>query len=330
MLVSCFNLSRMKKLIVFVLILCGYYGFSQKGEKDDKMLKELAENACKCVDSVNVYDRSKDEIATSVSKCIDDQTSGYQLISQLMGANDQIKESKGKKKKQTVEISINMDRGSQEYKTYYYEMERYLMDNCKSMKEKISTDNKQSEKSFSSDPEALDLYSKGLREVEKENYKQAITYFEEALKIDPQFAFAWDNLGVSYRKAGDLDKAMVAYQKSLEIDPKGFMPLQNIAIVYQYKKEFQKAVDAYERLAEIDKNNPEVYYGIGQIYLSNIPDHEKSLSNMCKAYNLYADQKSPYRADAEKIINILYTEMKKEGKEARFAEILKENNIKTQ
>jgi hypothetical protein len=51
---------------------------------------------------------------------------------------------------------------------------------------------------------------------------------------------------------------------------------------------------------------------------------------MCKAYNLYIEQKSPYRTDAEKIINIIYSEMKKQGKENRFVEILKENNIRTE
>ena len=48
---------------------------------------------------------------------------------------------------------------------------------------------------------------------------------------------------------------------------------------------------------------------------------------MCKAYNLYIQQKSPYRADAEKVINIIYYEMKKQGKEEKFNEILKANNI---
>jgi len=128
-------------------------------------------------------------------------------------------------------------------------------------------------------------------------------------------------------KLGEYDKAIGAYNKSLEVDPTGLLPLQNIAIVYQYKKEYKKAIKAYEKLAEIDKYNPEVYYGIGQIYSVYLKEYEKGLDNMCKAYNLYVEQKSPYRSDAEEIISMIHTEMKKEGKEEKFNEILKLNKI---
>jgi tetratricopeptide (TPR) repeat protein len=131
------------------------------------------------------------------------------------------------------------------------------------------------------------------------------------------------------RKLGNYDEAIEAYKKSLEIEPKGVMPLQNIAIVYQYKKEYDEAINAYEKLAEVDKNNPEVYFGIGHIYSSYKNDYEKGLDNMCKAYNLYVQQKSPYRTDAEKVIQTIYSEMKKQGNEKRFSEILQSNNIKT-
>jgi hypothetical protein len=39
------------------------------------------------------------------------------------------------------------------------------------------------------------------------------------------------------------------------------------------------------------------------------------------------EQKSPYRTDAEKMINAIYAEMKKQDKENKFNEILKANHI---
>jgi hypothetical protein len=39
------------------------------------------------------------------------------------------------------------------------------------------------------------------------------------------------------------------------------------------------------------------------------------------------EQKSPYRTDAEKIIQMIYADMKKNGNEAKFNEILKANNL---
>lgn len=301
---------------------------------EESVLKNSGEAACKCIDSIGTFDKSKVEIAKEISKCIDEHTLSYQLSVKILSTLDlknlNLKDSEKSDIKKNVKISINTDEKSNDYKKYYYDIERYLMTDCKAIKVKIAADEKQSDKSFSKNPTALDFYSKGLKEIQNEDYKSAIKYFEKAINEDANFAFAWDNLGVCYRKLNNYDKAIEAYNKSLALDPYGVMPLQNIAVVYRYKKEYQHAIDAYERLALMDNENPEVYYGIGLVYFSNLNNSEKGLENICKAYNLYIKQKSPYRADAEKIINMIFAEMKKQGKEKEFNEILKANHISTQ
>lgn len=320
----------MKKIVLLVIAIAFYSkGISQEVKKvgSETLLKELAENGCKCVDSIPTYNRPKNEIAMDISDCIDKQIGAYQLGSKLLQIDVLKEKAPEKNGKKQVDISFDTNENSDEYKQYYFEMERYMMSNCKSVKEKIATNEKQSSKSFSKNKKAIEFYNKGMDQSESDNYEKAIEYFEKAVKEDSEFAFAWDNLGISYRKLNNYDKAIECYKKSLEIDPKGLMPLQNIAIVYQYKKEYQKAIDAYSKLAEIDKNNPEVYYGIGNVYANDLKEYEKGLDNMCKAYNLYVYLKSPYRTDAEKIISIIYVEMKKQGKEEKFNQILKDNNI---
>lgn len=316
----------MKNTILLVILTCFIFkGISQKKMNIDKkiLLKELAENGCKCVDSIETYNKTTLDISKEISRCIENQTEAYQFGSKLIEIDTSNNASIQKK----INISINVNKNSDEYKKYYYEIERYMTDNCNSLKIKLAVADKQSDKSISNKQKALDLYSKGIDESKKEHYQQAIKYFKKAVKEDPSFAFAWDNLGLNYRRLKNYDKAIESYEKSLEIDPNGLMPLQNIAVVYQYKKEYQKAIETYLKLAKIDKKNPEIYYGIGQIYALNLKDNEKALDNLCKAYVIYIKQKSPYRVDAEKIIRIIYSEMKKQGKEDKFNEILKSNNI---
>lgn len=321
----------MKLVLMTVLTFFCYLnvqGQSKETPAAEGLLKELAEDACKCVDSISVGDKSQEEIGKEANACISKKTLAYQLGVKMLNIKElqksAVEDEDGKKR---INISVEMNEESSEYKKFYYEIERYMMENCKSLKDKMRVLDKQNEKSVSNNEEALKAYSKGIAELEKEGYKKALVHFENAVKIDPKFAFAWDNVGICYRKLGDYDKALNAYKKSLEIDPQGMMPLQNIAIVYMYKKEYTKAINAYENLAKIDKNNPEVYYGIGQIYATNLKNYEKGLENMCKAYILYVEQKSPYRTDAEKMIQMIFSAMKKEGKEDRFNEILKEHHI---
>lgn len=317
-------------LFTFLMVLSCYMGYSQNEKtkkSNEKLLKEVSENACKCVDSIDVSNKSKDEIAKEIGGCINKQVGAYQIGIKLMNVEELAKNAKEKDGKKEVNISVDLNENSKEYKEYYFEIERNMMENCASIKQKIATNDKKSDKSISKNAEALKWYSKATEEHNKDNIKKAVSYYEKAVQADSIFAFAWDNIGLCYRKLGDYDKSLYAYKKSLEIDSLGEMPLQNIAVVYIYRKEYENAIKSYERLLRINKNNPETYYGIGQVYYEYLQEYEKSLDNICKAYNIYVAQKSPYRTDAEKIIRYIYAEMKKSGKENRFYEILKANNI---
>lgn len=320
----------MKKIIFFFLTLSySSFVFSQVDTTDvnnkldgSKVLSELSKEACGCIDSIKTFNKSKAEISKDIHACIDQKVVVYQMskkISNLKDINDT--------KEKNVNITINTNPESNEYKKYYYEIERELMENCPEIKTIIATNDKVSEKSLSNKEEAVKFYEKGLEAAKSGDCEKAILNYKKALVFDKEFAFAYDDMGICYRRLNDYDNAIYAYEKSLEIDPNGMMPLQNLGVVYIYKKQYKKAINAYERLAKIDPNNPEVYYGIGNVYVSHLNEYEKGLDNLCKAYNIYVEQKSPYRSDAEKLIQIVYNEMKKQGKEELFNTILKKNNI---
>lgn len=310
----------MKNLIQisFFVFIC-FAGYSQ----GNQLIQQFNENACRCIDSLSAYDKNQEEISKDIHGCISRQTRSYYLISELTKSADT------KNISDTIKnVYINLDENSADFKKYYYELENSLMSNCKALKQLVAENNKIGMYSMSKDPKALELYYKAGAEMKKENYKKANQYYKEAVAVDSMFAFAWDNLGLSYRKLNDYPNALAAYKTSLRIDPHGSMPLHNIPIVYSYMKEYTKAVEAYEQLFAYDSNDPEAYYGLGQIYLFNLKDYEQSLECICKAYLLYISMKSPYRSDAEYCIRLLYSEMKKANQEELFRTIMKKYNIK--
>lgn len=305
-------------------------GFSQVKDsldiKTNALLDELSENACKCIDSISVFNKPQKLIAEEVGACIDKYAITYQMGVKLLSIDlNNLEDTKSK-----VNIGIATDGKSNEYKKYYFELERNLVANCSSIKDKVVAENRRHFNSVSENEKSLEYYNKGQIESEKKEYAKAIAYYKKAVKIDEDFAFAWDNIGICNRYLGNYDEAIKAYEKSISINPYGLMPLQNLAIVFSYKKEYDKAISTYERLARIDDQNPEVFYGIGQVCYQYTKEYEKALNNMCIAYNLYVEQKSAYRSDAEKVINLIYAEFKKENKETRFYEILKENKLNLQ
>lgn len=318
----------MKKLMIFLFSVISISIFSQEKEtKEDvnkiieNIKKEIADKTCKCIDSVKdeVINRKRKENIEGINGCVKEYTGAY-MLGKKLAAVDKTKDSN---------ININFDEKSQDYLDSKRELEDYLMENCESMKFVLATNDRENENSLSQNPKARDYYTKGVNQSNNKNYTKALDYFLLAVKEDSNFPFAWDNLGYCYRQLGEYDKAIEAYKKSIELDPNHAFPIQNLAVAYTYKKEYQKAIDTFELLKKLDSENPEIYYGIGQIYFQYLKEYEKSLDYMCKAFNLYIKNNSPYRADAENIIRYNFTEMKKLGKEDKFYEILKANNINT-
>ncbi|MGU3376869.1 tetratricopeptide repeat protein [Chryseobacterium sp. M5A1_1a] len=315
-----------KRITILTFILLCSLAFSQKKSDNSKLIQELSDNACKCVDSIALFDRNKKDIIEDIHQCIDPQANALQL-GKLMGDMDELSKNAPKVNgKKQITLNLNTDKNSQQYKDSYNDIERYLMKNCTSLKKAVNTSESKYD-GLSKNKEAKDFYDKAIIASENNDWKEAIQNYEQAVKIDPKFTYAWDNLGICYRRIGEYDNALNAYKKSLEVDPKGRMSLQNIAITYIYKKEYQKALDAYSDFDKLYPDDAEVYYGIGHIYNDYLKDNEKALDNICKAYKIYTEQKSPYRADAETMLVSIYKKMSDDGKEAKFKEILKNNNI---
>lgn len=316
----------MKSILLLLLSFFSSSAFSQISEilpSEKELLKSASNQACLCIDSININNKTSLQVSSDISNCIDKQTTAYQMSIKILQSQKQVEKTGNKK----VNIEIDTNQNSNEFKKYYYELERELRNICVNLNEKINTNEKKSHNSVSENEKAIDFYNLGIKENESKNYKKALEYFQKAVKEDHDFPFAWDNIGFTNRALGNYDEALKAYQTSLKIDPTGKMPLQNIPVVYIYKKEYQKAVDAYLDLKKIYLDDPEVDYGIGVIYYNYLKDNQKALDYMCKAYNKYTEMKSPYRTDAESIIRDIYQMMSKEGKKDDFIKILKNNNI---
>ena len=84
------------------------------------LLKELAENGCKCVDSIPTYNRPEKEIAMDISECIDKQIGAYQLGSKLLQIDTSKEKAAEKDVKKQVDISFNTNENSDEYKKELY------------------------------------------------------------------------------------------------------------------------------------------------------------------------------------------------------------------
>ncbi|MEN8185712.1 MAG: tetratricopeptide repeat protein [Bacteroidota bacterium] len=279
-------------LLFFVISL----GFSQ--DKYDKVEK-ISAKACDCISTINFEDDNKNK---AINNCIAEA-----IVSTL------------KPDKDNSDIQID--------KKGYLKIEKYLVENCKALNQVSFTENDKFEHATSNNVLAQLAYDDGLDYMDENDYQNAINKFTKAIEIDPNFAFAWDNLGISYRNTNQYEKAIDAYERSLEINPKGKMPLINIAVTYNLTKEYKKAIKYYQKYTSLYPNDPEGYYGLGLILYTN-SKKEEGLDNMVHAYTIYTSQKSPYRADAAGKIGYMYNDLKKDGKQDFFKKVSEKYNLK--
>jgi Flp pilus assembly protein TadD len=79
---------------------------------------------------------------------------------------------------------------------------------------------------------AIYLNNIGSDELFAGNEASALSYFENAAKLAPEYTPTYANLGIVRRRLGDVDGALAAYHQALRIDVSQPVVLNNLAALY--------------------------------------------------------------------------------------------------
>ena len=222
------------KILNLLLIFTFFYGFGQNQNTDP--VKDISEDACQCISQINTDNSTKNK---AIKNCI-----ASSIVKNL-------KTEVNNDKDHTTEIQIESKA--------YNQIESYLVENCAALKQLSFAENKKFKHATSNNVLAQLAYDDGIEYLEQNEFDNAIMKFKKAIEIDPNFAFAWDNLGVAFRKTNQYEAAIKAYKKSLAINPNGRLPLINIAVTYNLNKEYEKAISYYKKFIAVYQEDPEGY-----------------------------------------------------------------------
>lgn len=67
----------------------------------------------------------------------------------------------------------------------------------------------------------------GIRVAQNGLWKEATYHWDKAVKLDPTYAAAWNNLAIGYEQEGRFEEAQKAYERALELEPKNLYIRQN-------------------------------------------------------------------------------------------------------
>lgn len=91
-----------------------------------------------------------------------------------------------------------------------------------------------------------------------EQYPQAITWYEQALVLNPADPNVSTDLGVAYYYTNQPDRALAQFEKSLAADPRHIKTLLNVGIVRAFgKNDLPGAAKAWEEVVALSPDSPE-------------------------------------------------------------------------
>ncbi len=129
-------------------------------------------------------------------------------------------------------------------------------------------------------------------------YREAIEAYREAIRLRPDYADAYVNLGVAYYRIERYSEAVNAYSQAIKIRPVNLSAYNKLGATYIILGDYSKALDAFTQSVRIDPKNSETHFNLGVAF---VIAGEKD-----KAIEEYIILKELDRKSAERLLDFIY------------------------
>ena len=119
-------------------------------------------------------------------------------------------------------------------------------------------------------------------QLDRSQTQRAIAMFEQTMKIDPQFADAYNEAAYCYARQGNFDKAFADIKRYTELVPNEPNPQDSFAELSRMAGRFEDALTHYRMSLKIDPSFHESQLGLGDTY-ALMGDQQKARAEYAKA-----------------------------------------------
>ena len=107
-----------------------------------------------------------------------------------------------------------------------------------------------------------------------QKYDEAVAAYNNALKLDPNYEEADNNLAITYReggkyygeKKGDIQKSLNFLNESLRRQPSDYETTRLLGVAYGRSGNNQKAIEFFTKATQIEPQNAGAWYDLGTAY----------------------------------------------------------------
>ena len=149
----------------------------------------------------------------------------------------------------------------------------------------------------------------GNKAYNEENYTLAEEHYRKGIELNPNYADAYNNLGVLLAKDEKrFPEAEAKYNKAIELNPNYSEAYNNLGVLLaKDEKRFDEAEAKYNKAIELNPNDAEAYNNLGSLLTKDEKRFDEAEAKYNKAIELNPNYASAYY---NLVVLILYTKMR--------------------
>ena len=141
---------------------------------------------------------------------------------------------------------------------------------------------------LTADATAEEQFLAGNAHASLGQFEQALSAYDATLKLQPDKAGAFTNIGVVYYQTGKLDDAIGQFKKALELDPKDAETHYLLGAAYVQKDNLPEAEAEFNTALGLKPELAPAHIGLGNIYLLG-QQYDQAIASLEKALAINAD-----------------------------------------
>jgi len=126
-------------------------------------------------------------------------------------------------------------------------------------------------------------YAKGKAASAKGDPSTALDHFQKAAELDPQFADAFNEIGVNYAALGQLQQATDQFQRAIDLVPDHPGAAANLSIMLCKLERYREAGAMARRALKLDPGLLKVRFVLGMSLVTEGGDKAEALDNLQRA-----------------------------------------------
>ncbi|GAB1545345.1 hypothetical protein NUACC21_80210 [Scytonema sp. NUACC21] len=135
---------------------------------------------------------------------------------------------------------------------------------------------------------ATELYQQANTLYELQRYQDALSNYERALNLRPDYAKAWNGQGKTLYELKEYKEALAAYDKAIQLKPDYFESWRGRGFALNQLQRYQEAIASLDKALLFDSNQPEIWNAKGEA-LTQIKQYDQAIQSYEKAIELRQD-----------------------------------------